>query len=127
MMTPADDVGLRCDLRSDPMRVLVSGGGIGGLAAATALTQRGIDVDLIERATSWRTNGAGITLNPNGERALRALGLDAAVADAGQRGGTMRGMDAAGSGLGGVSGESWAGGGGGPALHPEGRARGGAA
>jgi cation diffusion facilitator CzcD-associated flavoprotein CzcO len=41
------------------MRVLVSGGGLGGLAAAAALTQRGIEVDLVEREASWRTNGAG--------------------------------------------------------------------
>src|SRR5205085_1909562 len=67
------------------VRVLVSGGGVAGLAAAAALTQRGIEVDLIERSTTWRTNGAGLSLYPNGERALRALGLDGAVVEAGCR------------------------------------------
>lgn len=96
------------------MRVLVSGGGIAGLAAAAALTQRGIEVDLIERGTSWRTDGAGISLNPNGERALCALGLDEAVVDAGYRAETLRVMDAAGSVLGEFPGERWPGVGGPP-------------
>src|SRR4051794_35731787 len=117
MMTPADDVGLRCDLRSDPMRVLVSGGGIGGLAAATALTQRGIDVDLVEHSTSWRTNGAGITLNPNGERALRALGLDTAVIEAGHRLENLRLMDTSGSVIGEFPHERWPGVGGVIGIH----------
>jgi FAD-dependent urate hydroxylase len=99
------------------VRVLVSGGGVAGLAAAAALTQRGIEVDLIERGTSWRTNGAGISLYPNGERALRALGLDQAVADAGFRVETMRMMDAAGSVLGEFPGERWQGVGGIIAIH----------
>ena len=54
------------------VRVLVSGGGIAGLAAATALTQRGVEVELVEREARWQTNGAGISLNPNGERVPRS-------------------------------------------------------
>lgn len=99
------------------MRVLVSGGGIGGLASATALTQRGIEVDLVEQSTSWRTDGAGITLNPNGERALRALGLDTAVLDAGHRLESLRLMDGAGSVLGEFPHERWPGVGGVIGIH----------
>jgi 2-polyprenyl-6-methoxyphenol hydroxylase-like FAD-dependent oxidoreductase len=99
------------------VRVLVAGGGIAGLGAAVALTQRGIEVDLVERNPAWRTNGAGIMLNPNGERALRALGLDAAVLDAGFRVETMRIMDATGSELGVFPAEHWSGIGGVIAIH----------
>jgi 2-polyprenyl-6-methoxyphenol hydroxylase-like FAD-dependent oxidoreductase len=80
--------------------VLVSGGGIAGLAAATAMSQRGIEVDLVERGTDWRTNGAGISLYPNGDRVLRALGLDEKVGDAGFRIETLRIVDAAGTSVG---------------------------
>jgi 2-polyprenyl-6-methoxyphenol hydroxylase-like FAD-dependent oxidoreductase len=99
------------------VRVLVSGGGIAGLAAATALTQQGIDVDLVERSTSWRTNGAGISLYPNGERVLRDLGLVDAVVDAGQRIETLRVMDAAGVSAGEFPFERWPGVGGVIAIH----------
>src|SRR4051794_13971836 len=99
------------------MRVLVSGGGIAGLAAATALTRHGIDVDLFERSTSWQTHGAGISLNPNGDRVLRSLDLDAAVADAGFRIEKLRLMDAAGSELGVFPFGPWPGVGGAVAIH----------
>jgi salicylate hydroxylase len=35
-------------MSSDPLRVAVIGGGIGGVAAANALTQRGLDVRVYE-------------------------------------------------------------------------------
>jgi 2-polyprenyl-6-methoxyphenol hydroxylase-like FAD-dependent oxidoreductase len=99
------------------VRVLVSGGGIGGLAAATALTRRGIEVDLVERSTVWRTDGAGITLNPNGERALRDLGLDGAVVEAGHRLARLRLMDTSGSVIGEFPHERWPGVGGVIGIH----------
>ena len=98
-------------------RVVVSGGGIAGLATATALTQRGIEVDLVERNSSWRTSGAGISLYPNGERVLRDLGLDGAVVDAGFRLETLRIMDAAGTSIGEFPFERWPGVGGVIAIH----------
>ncbi|MDX2131982.1 MAG: FAD-dependent monooxygenase [Planctomycetota bacterium] len=61
------------------MRVLILGGGIGGLAAALALRARGVGAGVMERASAYRAAGAAITLWPNGVRALRALGLDGAV------------------------------------------------
>jgi 2-polyprenyl-6-methoxyphenol hydroxylase-like FAD-dependent oxidoreductase len=99
------------------VRVLVSGGGVGGLAAATALTQRGIQVDLVERSSTWRTNGAGISLYPNGERVLRDLRLDGAVSDAGFRVEMLRIVDAAGASMGEFQFGGWPGVGGTIAIH----------
>ena len=54
---------------------IVAGGGIGGLAAALALTRRGWRVEVLERAASAGEAGSGLSLWPNGVRALTALGL----------------------------------------------------
>jgi salicylate hydroxylase len=58
-----------------PLRVAIIGAGIGGLAAACALRQRGLEVELYERATKLEEVGAGLQIGPNGVRVLRALGL----------------------------------------------------
>jgi salicylate hydroxylase len=55
--------------------VLIAGGGIGGLAAALALLQRGFDVDVWEQAPELTEVGAGVQLSPNGTRALGLLGV----------------------------------------------------
>lgn len=57
------------------MRILIAGGGIGGLAAAVALLQRGIDVDVYEQAPELKEVGAGIQISPNGNKVLDALGV----------------------------------------------------
>ncbi|MEU7428317.1 FAD-dependent monooxygenase [Streptomyces sp. NPDC040750] len=54
---------------------IVVGGGIGGLAAAVALTRRGWRVKVLERAAGFGEVGAGLSLWPNGLRALDALGM----------------------------------------------------
>lgn len=59
--------------------VLIAGGGIGGLAAALALLQRGVDVTVFEQAQELKEIGAGVQLGPNGVRVLYALGLEAEV------------------------------------------------
>jgi 2-polyprenyl-6-methoxyphenol hydroxylase-like FAD-dependent oxidoreductase len=41
---------------------LIVGGGIGGMAAAIALSERGVKVDLIDLDPQWRVYGAGITI-----------------------------------------------------------------
>lgn len=55
--------------------VIVVGGGIGGLAAALALTRQGIAVQLLEQAAHIGEIGAGIQLGPNAFAALDALGV----------------------------------------------------
>lgn len=55
--------------------VLVSGGGIGGLAAALALVKRGFKVQVFEQAPKIGEIGAGIQLGPNAFHAFDALGV----------------------------------------------------
>lgn len=57
------------------MKVLIAGGGIGGLSAAVALLQRGIDVEVYEQASELKEVGAGIQISPNGNKVLDALGV----------------------------------------------------
>ena len=66
-----------------PGRILIAGGGMAGLTLAAALQRRGIEPVLVERNTAWEAVGAGIAVQPNGMRALRALGIDTAVERAG--------------------------------------------
>jgi 2-polyprenyl-6-methoxyphenol hydroxylase-like FAD-dependent oxidoreductase len=63
------------------MKVLVVGGGIGGLCAALALRLEGYEVDVVERDPEWGVYGVGIIQPGNALRALDQLGLaDACVA-----------------------------------------------
>jgi 2-polyprenyl-6-methoxyphenol hydroxylase-like FAD-dependent oxidoreductase len=62
-------------MSTSPLRVAVVGGGIGGVAAAVALLQRGIDVRLYEQAPALAEVGAGVAIQPNGVRMLKRLGL----------------------------------------------------
>ena len=55
--------------------VLVAGGGIGGLAAALALTRQGLRVKVLEQAPQLGEIGAGIQLGPNAFAAFDALGV----------------------------------------------------
>lgn len=64
-------------------RILIVGGGIGGLSAAAALHACGFTPELIERSDEWRAIGGGIVMQPNGLRVLRTLGLGTAVERAG--------------------------------------------
>src|SRR2546423_824966 len=57
------------------MRVLIAGGGIGGLTAALSLLNHGIDVDAYEQAAELKEVGAGVQLAANGTRVLQALGV----------------------------------------------------
>jgi FAD-dependent urate hydroxylase len=66
-------------------RILIVGGGIAGLTLATALLQQGFRPELVERSPSWRTVGAGIAVQPNGIRVLRALGLGTTLEQVGVR------------------------------------------
>ena len=57
-------------------RVAIIGGGIGGLAAARALSRRGIEVRIYEAAPELREIGAGVALGPNAMKVLRSLDLE---------------------------------------------------
>lgn len=61
-------------------RVVVAGGGIGGLVAALALHQRGIGVVVLEQSTRLEAVGAGIQISPNACHVLDKLGLLDALA-----------------------------------------------
>lgn len=61
------------------MKVLIAGGGIGGVTAALALLRHGIDVEVLEQAPALGEVGAGIQISPNGAKVLHALDLLAQV------------------------------------------------
>jgi salicylate hydroxylase len=62
--------------------ILISGGGIGGLATAYALARQGFAVRLFEQSPEFKEVGAGIQLGPNVFRMFDKLGLkDAILAD----------------------------------------------
>ncbi|MDY7007458.1 MAG: FAD-dependent monooxygenase [Cyanobacteriota bacterium] len=54
-------------------KVAIIGGGIGGLATAIALRKQGIDAHVYEKARDLRPVGAGLSINPNGLKALEAI------------------------------------------------------
>jgi 2-polyprenyl-6-methoxyphenol hydroxylase-like FAD-dependent oxidoreductase len=55
--------------------IAIVGGGIGGVAAAVALRQVGVEATVYERAPQMREVGAGMMLWPNATRVLREMGL----------------------------------------------------
>jgi salicylate hydroxylase len=60
-------------------KIVIIGGGIGGLSAALSLLQRGLDVEVHEQAPELKEVGAGIQISSNGTRVLYALGLEQAL------------------------------------------------
>lgn len=60
-------------------KMLIAGGGIGGLAAALACARPGTDVALFERAPAFTEVGAGVQLSPNVVRVLHSWGLKDAM------------------------------------------------
>lgn len=71
----------------------VVGAGIGGLAAAVALRRAGWEATVYEAAPEVRPLGAGLSIWPNGVRALRELGLGDLVAAAPRADGALRRAD----------------------------------
>jgi salicylate hydroxylase len=67
------------------LRAVVVGGGLGGMAAALALAQAGIDVRVYEQAHQLTEVGAGVSLAPNGLRMLERLGLGDGIRRLGAR------------------------------------------
>lgn len=64
-------------------RILVIGGGIGGLTSAIALRRAGFEVDVIERDPDWSVYGVGIIQQSNVVRAMLQLDLLDDYLDAG--------------------------------------------
>ncbi|MEO9599471.1 FAD-dependent monooxygenase [Parasphingorhabdus sp.] len=62
------------------MKILIIGAGLGGLTAAIALRQQGIDVEVHEAANRLEETGAGLTLGLGAQHVFRALGVQGAVA-----------------------------------------------
>ena len=60
-------------------KIVIVGGGIGGLAAALSLLKHGRDVEVYEQAPELKEVGAGIQISSNGTRVLYALGLEDAL------------------------------------------------
>ncbi|CDS50046.1 Putative n-hydroxybenzoate hydroxylase [Polaromonas sp. CG9_12] len=60
-------------------QALIAGGGIGGLAAALAISRAGWGVRLYERAPVFSEVGAGVQLGPNVVRLLHDWGLQGAL------------------------------------------------
>ena len=56
-------------------RILITGGGIGGLTSAIALCRKGYEVEVIERDPDWSVYGVGIIQQGNVVRAMTELGL----------------------------------------------------
>ena len=67
------------------MRAVVVGGGLGGMAAAVALTRAGLDVEVYEQARRLTEVGAGVSLAPNGLRMLDRLGVSDGIGRLGAR------------------------------------------
>src|ERR1700680_1611902 len=64
-----------------PQPIIIAGGGIGGLAAAVGLAQKGIPTIVLEKAPALGEIGAGIQLGPNAFHCFDYLGVgDAARA-----------------------------------------------
>lgn len=61
------------------MRVIVAGGGIGGLTTAIALRHQGIEALVLEQADVMTEIGAGIQIASNAAIVLREIGLEQAI------------------------------------------------
>lgn len=57
------------------MKVVIVGGGLGGLACAIACRREGINVEILEQSPEVHEVGAGIQIPPNGGRIMRDFGL----------------------------------------------------
>jgi salicylate hydroxylase len=60
-------------------KIIVAGGGIGGLTAALSLIERGFEVEIYEQAPVLREVGAGVQISANGMLVFRELGLSARI------------------------------------------------
>lgn len=71
------------------MKVLIVGGGVGGLTAALCCHHFGHDVTVFERAPLLSKIGAGIQITPNAMKVFAALGLENQIAETAFRPGSI--------------------------------------
>jgi 2-polyprenyl-6-methoxyphenol hydroxylase-like FAD-dependent oxidoreductase len=69
----------------NPKKIIIIGGGIGGLCTAIALQSHGFDVTVYEKVKKLGEVGAGLTLWSNAIKVLRELGVADAVIRAGSK------------------------------------------
>lgn len=62
-------------------QIIIAGGGIGGFAAALALSQKGRPVKLLEQAGEFSDVGAGIQIGPNVFKMFDVLGVTDTISD----------------------------------------------
>lgn len=68
-----------------PQKIIIIGGGVGGLCTAITLQQYGFTVKVYEKVKKLGEVGAGLTLWSNALHVLRALGVADAVIEAGSK------------------------------------------
>ena len=61
--------------KADASKIVIVGGGIGGLTAALSLIKHGFAVEVYEQAPVLKEIGAGVQISANGMRVLSALGV----------------------------------------------------
>ena len=71
--------------RSQMTTIGICGAGIGGLTAAIALREQGLDVRVYEQTRTFGRVGADINLTPNAVRALNGIGVGPALRDSAAR------------------------------------------
>lgn len=72
-------------MAKERLKIVIVGGGIGGLFAANAAIAQGLDVAVYEQAPALGEVGAGVYLTPNSVRHLERLGFGPAVERFGAR------------------------------------------
>ena len=65
--------------KSGKPKILVAGGGIGGLTAGLSLINRGFEVEIYEQAQILQEIGAGVQISANGMLVFHELGLATCV------------------------------------------------
>lgn len=65
----------KSDFALNQARVLVIGGGVGGMTFALRAAQHGAHIEIVEADPQWRVAGAGITITGPTFRAIKRLGL----------------------------------------------------
>ena len=71
------------------LKAIIIGGGIGGITAAVALRQAGIDATVYERAPELSEVGSGLPLFTNALKALQKLGLGDKIEALGEHANTL--------------------------------------